>query len=470
MENDHRSIRHFRQKLAIILIIKYALSFATLWFFAWGIVSLILRAWVGTSRQFLLWGATGILFAIFAAVLKMRKDLPSNSSVRALLDHQNHCGGLLMAAGDLSLDDWQARIPVIKHPVVRWRNTRLWVLSVASIFFVIMTLVVPVHFASLNAGRSLDVSRETGELAEKIEILKEEEIINQDQAGALEQKLDQLSQKAEGEDPIKTWEALDHLSAAVDQTAEQAAEAISARQEKLAKAEALSEGLLTGQDQLDEQLLTEAMQTLAAMAKEAIEENQMLDSSLSPEVKQAIKSGALKGEQLKGLAGALARSKSALKQKLSRLSQAGMCDAGSLKEGTLGDGRNNAGLAQFLKEHAQRMSVDAAVENWLAGRGGVDRGRGDAAMTWTDGTSEKGARFKEKQLAPSAISGLKDSQLIGLSAADPEVVKSIAGHGALNNASKGGGSAHTQTILPRHKGAVKRYFERNEEKHGANEK
>ena len=459
MENAHRSIRHFRQRLAIILTIKYALSFVTFWFFAWGSASLILRAWFGTSRQFLLWGAIGIPAAIFVAVLKTRKSLPSHSSVRALLDYQNHCGGLLMAAGDLSLDDWRAQIPTIRPPVVRWRNTRSWILSAASIFFVIMTLFLPVRFAAVNTGRSLDVSRETGELAEKIKILKEEEIINQDQAGALEQKLDQLSQKAEGENPIKTWEALDHLSDAVGKTAKQAEEGISARQEKLAQAEALSEALLTGQDQLDGQLLTEAMQTLSEMAKKAIEQNQMLESSLSPEVKQAIKTGALKGEHLKGLANALARNKSALEQKLSRLNQAGMCDARSLKQGGPGKGRND-GLAQFLKEHAQRMSVEAAVENWLGGKGGVDRGRGDAAMTWTDGTSEKGARFKEKQLPPSAISGLKDSQLIGLSAAEPEVVKSTAGHGALNSASRGGGSAHTHTILPRHKGAVKRYFER----------
>jgi hypothetical protein len=469
MEKDLKSIRHFRRRLAIILTIKYTLSFATLWFFAWGSVSLILRAWAGTSRQFLAWGAVGILFAILASVIKTRKYLPSHSSVRALLDHQNQCGGLLMAAGNIELGDWQTRIPAIKLPVVRWRSTASLVLSAASILFLTLSLVVPVRFAALGADRSLDVNRETGELAEKIEILKDEEIIKQDQAAALEQKLDQLSQKAEGEDPLKTWEALDHLSDAVGKTAKEAAESISARQEKLTQAEALAEGLLAGHDQLDAQLLTEAMQTLSSMMKDAIEKNQMLNSSLSSEMKEAIKSGALKPEHLKDLAGALAKNKSALNQKLSKLSKAGMMDASSLKERAVGNRRSNAGLAQFLKEHAQRMSVEQVVEGWC-GRGGVDRGRGDAAMTWTDGTSEKGARFKEKQLAPSAINGLNDSQLLGLSAAAPDVVKSLTGHGALGHASKGGGSAHTQTILPRHKGAVKRYFDRNEEKHGTNEK
>jgi hypothetical protein len=34
----------------------------------------------------------------------------------------------------------------------------------------------------------------------------------------------------------------------------------------------------------------------------------------------------------------------------------------------------------------------------------------------------------------------------------------------LNSAASGGGSAYTQTILPRHRGAVKRYFDRPQTK------
>src|SRR5262249_45557171 len=112
---------------------------------------------------------------------------------------------------------------------------------------------------------------------------------------------------------------------------------------------------------------------------------------------------------------------------------------------------------------AQKMSVKEALGAWCdnLGKGGVDRGRADAAMTWTDGTSEKDAKFKEKVLPPSAVAGLNDSQLVGLSATAPTVdPNGVVAHGALNNTASGGGSAYTQTILPRHKGAVRRYFER----------
>ena len=82
-------------------------------------------------------------------------------------------------------------------------------------------------------------------------------------------------------------------------------------------------------------------------------------------------------------------------------------------------------------------------------------------MTWTEGSDESNAKFQEKALTPGSVAGLQDSQLVGLSASTPEVQKgSLAAHGALNNAAKGGGSAYTQTVLPKHKDAVKKYFDR----------
>jgi hypothetical protein len=314
----------------------------------------------------------------------------------------------------------------------------------------------------------MDVSREAENLSARIEALKEAQIIEEARAEALEQKLDQLSHEASGEDPAKTWEALDHLNDAVEKAAGDAAEAAESRQGRLARAEALAEGLTAGADQLDSKTMTEAMKTLGKMTQDAIKENESLAGDLSPGTLEAIKSGSLKAENLKDISKALSRSKSALDQKLSKLSQSnqlGKIDPKSLKGGAQAGRRDNSGLAKFLKENAEKMSVDEATLQWCEGKGGVDRGRGDAAMTWTDGSSEKGARFKEKVLPPSSVAGLNDSQLVGLSASAPEVAAGgVAAHGALNSAASGGGSAYTQTILPRHRGAVKRYFDRPQTK------
>ena len=458
-----QSIHRFIRNLALLLAFRQSLTYVTIWLFIWGAVALVLRAASATPRGRLLWGATGIAVAVIAAAFVSRRRLPSRDSVRAMLDNRNDCGGLLMAGADADLGTWQ--VPEVTLPRLRWRKARAFGMLAASFAFVLISLLTPVRFAATSAARPMDVSREVENLSAQIESLKEAQVIEEAKAEALEQMLDQLGQEASGEDPAKTWEALDHLNDAVEKAAKEAAETANARQERLAKAEALAEGLTAGADQLDSKTMTEAMRTLGEMAREAVKENESLAGDLSPETLEAIKSGSLKAEHLKDLSKALSQSKSALNQKLSKLSKSGMINSNALKGGAQANRRDNSGLARFLKENAEKMSVDEATLQWCAGRGGVDRGRGDAAMTWTDGSSEKDARFKEKVLPPSSVAGLKDSQLVGLSASAPTADTSgVAAHGALNSAASGGGSAYTQTILPRHRGAVKRYFDRPQSK------
>ena len=458
-----QSIRRFIRRLALLLAFKQSLTFITIWFFIWGAVALVLRAASATPRRQLLWGSIGIAVAVIAAAAISRKRLPSRDSVRAMLDNRNDCGGLLMAGADADLGVWL--IPEITLPRLRWRNARAFGLLAASLAFVLISLLAPVRFATTSAARPMDVSREVENLSARIEALKEAQIIEEAKAEALEQKLDQLGQEASGEDPARTWEALDHLNDAVEKAAKEAAETANARQERLARAEALAEGLMAGADQLDSKTMTEAMRTLSEMMRDATKENKTLAGDLSPETLEAIKSGSLKAEHLKDISKALGQGKSALNQKLSKLSQSGMINPNSLKGGAQANRRDNSGLARFLKENAEKISVEEATLQWCEGKGGVDRGRGDAAMTWTDGSSEKDAKFKEKVLPPSSVAGLNDSQLVGLSASAPTVDTSgVAAHGALNSAASGGGSAYTQTVLPKHRGAVKRYFDRPQSK------
>ena len=465
--SDHdRSIRRFIRRLALLLAIRQSLTFVTVWCFLWGVAALVLRAASATGRRQLLWGAVGIAVAAIAAAVVSRRRLPSRDSVRAMLDNRNDCGGLLMAGADADLGAW--RTPEIELPRLRWRKARAFGLLAASSAFVLISLLAPVRFAATGVSRPMDVGREVENLSAQIEALKEAQVIEEAKAEALEQKLDQLGQEASGEDPAKTWEALDHLNDAVEKAAKEAAEAASARRERLDRAEALAEGLMAGGDQLDSKTMTEAMRTLGEMTREAVKENESLAGDLSPETLEAIKSGSLKAEHLKDLSKALSQNKSALNQKLSKLSKSGQfgrINPNALKGGAQANRRDNSGLARFLKENAEKMSVDEATLQWCAGKGGVDRGRGDAAMTWTDGSSEKDARFKEKVLPPSSVAGLNDSQLVGLSASAPTADTSgVAAHGALNSAASGGGSAYTQTILPRHRGAVRRYFDRPQTK------
>lgn len=475
--HDH-AINTFLRKLAALLTLKTWLMIATVWCFAWGAVSLALRASMATPRKPLLFGAAGIVLAAIAAYLLARKQLPTPASVRSLLDRQNDYGGLLMAAGEQPLGNWETRLNAVNLPKLRWRSARAWSLLALSVAFAAICLLLPIKYVSVNASRSLDVGKEAETLAAQIETLKEEQILSEAKAEELKEKLDQLAADAEGEDPAKTWEALDHLANSVEKAAKDAAVSAAEKQEQLEKAEALAEGLMAGSDQLDAKTMTEAMQTLSTMMQGAMMENEALASQLSPETQEALKNGSLNSEQMKEVAKALGQSKEKLNQQLSKLNQSGMnrgnINPNSLKGGASANKRDNSGLSKFLKENSQKMSVADAVGQWCEGngdgkglgkggpgKGGVGRGRGDAEMTWSEGSDENNAKFKEKALPPGSVAGLQDSQMIGLSASAPEIQKgNLSAHGALNNSATGGGSAYTQTVLPKHKGAVKKYFDR----------
>lgn len=386
-----------------------------------------------------------------------------------------------MAAGEQPLGGWENRLNSVSLPRLKWRSSRAWGLMALSVTFAAICLFLPIKYVSVNAGRSMDVGKEAETIAAQIEMLKEEQIITEAKAEELKGKLDQLADEAAGEDPAKTWEALDHLANSVEKAAKDAAANAATKQEQLEKAEALAEGVMAGSDQMDAQLMTEAMQTLSTMMQGAMKDNEALAGQLSPETQEAIKNGSLNSDQLKEVANALGQSRQKLNQQLSKLSQTGMnrgnINPNSLKGGASASKRDNSGLSKFLKENAQKMSVADAVGQWCegngngkdcppgqncpGGKGGVSRGRGDAAMTWTEGSDESNAKFKEKALPPGAVAGLQDSQLVGLSASAPEIQKgNLAAHGALNGSAAGGGSAYTQTVLPKHKGAVKKYFDR----------
>ena len=94
------------------------------------------------------------------------------------------------------------------------------------------------------------------------------------------------------------------------------------------------------------------------------------------------------------------------------------------------------------------------------GRGGVSRGRGDAALTWTDPATQENTAFKTERLAPGGLPDLEQSQLQGVSFSAPETADAAApvASGALASDGVATGVAAPAAVLPRHREAVKQYF------------
>ncbi len=460
MNVENRAIRKFRIKMAVLLILRKVLFVATAWGLLWGTVVIVLRAAIGMPRLPLLAGGAALILAVGWAVAAALRQLPGRSAVRASLDKHSASGGLVMAAETADLGDWKNVLSPVRIPALRWRGTISWARFAGAVLFVCVSFLIPQRFVQISRAEPLDIREEANQLAAGIDVLKEEEIIELTQAQTLEQKLAEIQAEASGEDPVKTWEALDHLTDLLSQESKEAAEDALAATERLTEAETLAEALTNEGSDMEAGLMAESMMALSGMVEEAAKEDAALASKL-PELEGDLSS--LTPEQLKAISDALRLSKRDISDRLANLIDVNLIELDTLKACEKLGQCNSEGLAAFLAENSEKMSVSECVGLWCRNAlGGINRGPGHVPMAWSEGASADGAKFQAEILPLSNITSLEDSEVMGLSSAAPTVEKSGVAprSGGLDGATAGGGSSVTQTVLPRHKGAVKRYFER----------
>lgn len=466
MADNQRIVEQTRQRIALMLGLRTAVAVLSGWLIAWGTLVLILRASVGTSREVLLWGLCGIAVAAVAGIVVAVRRRPSSAVVRALLDQSWNAGGLLMAAAESDVSGWEVSRPARAIPRVQWEGHRQWLILGSCALFTAVCFLVPSRALSQLGPQRLQIAAEVEKLAEKVEILKEEKILAPERAKSLEEALEQLQREAAGNDPGKTWEAMDHLEQAIAKASEEAAQKSLESGRKAAQAEELASALEQARDHMEASSLAAAMSQLAEEIGKAAEEDELLSEELSKELQkelEELEKGALTKEQLKELAKKLGECKACNAARLGKLASGRMIDPSRLSEL---DGKfriDPEALAKLLCECKGAKEAKACLLCERPGRGGVTRGRGDAAMTWTDGTQRDGLDFKEKALSPAAVASLKDAMLQGISKADPtlETPASSKSGGALDVGNAGRGSARTQVILPEHKKVVQRYFDRD---------
>jgi hypothetical protein len=465
MTTQDRALFRFRLRLGALLFLKYALAALTVWAFLWGTAVLALRGAAGVGRLPLLWGLAGVPLALAPAILLARRRLPARAAVRALLDRHGRCGGLLMAGDEVALGGWREAVPEVIAPPLRWRGGRSWALLGVAAGFVLLGFLLPQGFADLGSGRRLEVGREVDQLARQIEVLKKEKVLDPARAEALQIKLERVREEAEGRDPVKTLEALDHLQEMTQKAAREASEAAARKNEELARAETMAETLKKKKRAgSGDKELTEAMKELTALTRKAASEADLLMKGLDAETLAALREGSLSAEQLERLTRALGESKGDLMKRLMKLHKAKLLDREALEKCEQAGKCDCEELAAYLKECGCKGSLCDMVANCdRPGKGGVSRdGPGSTPLTWKEESSADGVKFKEEALPPSDLAAMKEAKLTGLSPGAPQVGRGGAptSSGALDDSAADGGSASTQVVLPRHRAAVGRYFER----------
>ena len=455
-------IAHLRFRLGALLLLRECLRLFFAWIMVWAAAVVALRALFQVDQFLMLWGLVGLLVAAAAGAILARRKIPTATALRALLDRHGSLGGLLMAAGDTDIGRWQQRIALVPIPTLRWRSGRQWMLFLISTGFLVAALFGADRY--LPAGdTALEVGGEVQKLSDKLQVLKQEQIVPPERAQVMEKDLDRLHKDALGKDPAKTMETLDHLEQSFSKAAADAAESAIKQTEKVSRGQELADALEAARSKMDPRQFGEAMKELARLAGEAAAESKALSDSLSDELKDALQQGKLTDEQLRELSKALGQCKALDREMLAKLVRAKLVDVAALERcDKAGDCDEGALIAALGDCHSDQQLAEALNGDGLPGRGGVNRGRGDAAMIWQDEVQKKDAAFKEKVLPPGAAASLKQSRLAGISTGDPTAKQAGGGSasGALGAARAGGGEARTQLILPEHEKTVQRYFSR----------
>jgi hypothetical protein len=332
--------------------------------------------------------------------------------------------------------------------------------------YVALSLLLPVDRSILANNLQLDVSREADRLAESVRILKEEKFLDPQRADALQEKIEQVKAAAKGNDPAKTLEALDTLNALVQQSARLAAEQSARQAGQLDKVDTAAMAVQKAADGLDEKTLKDLLSDLAELAQKAADENEAFREALDGETVEALSKGTLSLEQLGKLSSSSRMSKESLQRAAERLKNAKLIDSEKLKE--FKGKCDSDSLAEYLKKSGCKGCLNQAMEGPSDGfgRGGVDEGGGPTPLHFGDGSDENGFKFREEVLPPGQLSSLKESQTTGVSKTAPRTDPKTgpAGSGALEGATAGGGSSTAGQVLPQHKAAVDRYFDRSPKK------
>ncbi len=470
MQKLEHAVRRVKRSIATAFFLRIFVIGAAALCFLWGGVVLVLRIAFGvTSVVPSCAGGIGLLVVWVIARSIAHRSTPTTEQICAKLDAINEDGGMLMASAEGDLPSWTDDITLKTIPTAHWNDRRAILALVAGCLFVAVATLAPLAEIEPPLNTTLDIDGLVEELQAQVELLKDEEVLEEDRAEAIVEKLEQIAEEAALHDPMKTWEALDHIADSVDTLASEAAEDLLSSIEDTTTLEALADALQEAFPGIEnEAQLTQAMQELAQLmlSKELLDQ---LEGALSPELAQALQTQTLSPEQLKELSECLKKCNGQKLETMCKLCDASLVDFEMLNrcKGVASDAE--ASLRAFLDEEGEGAeALSIAAQCGLPGQGGISRGRGDAPLTWTDGTDESGVGFVEETLPAGALGGIEKSKLIGITRGAPETSETAVATpgGALEETAAGGGAAHKQRVLPQHKQAVMRYFHRGDSANG----
>ena len=435
-----------------LLAIGTAGTFILLWT-RWQAAHLMAWAWIAI--------AVALLLSAGVAWLQARRHFESLAAARVLLEERLGLHARLSSAA-AGVGEWpERRIDLdLRWPVqIRWQRPLLAILLVA--MMLTAATVVPIADAGAVERRTIESPTDVVVVTNWLDQLRREKAIDQTSANELTERIESILER-----PADTWYEHATLEAA-GTLREQTAVDLAQMAQNLASAARAAENLAGAERSSADAAVEEAASTLAAAA------GKLSAGGIRPAADTARRLGSaapdaladLTPDELESLAEALRSNRAALEAALARakdfdLSTLGP-DADHLLDANCDDCTPCGECRECKDGKPCRKGRCVTCAGRRAGRGGINRGPGEAPMK--AGREEDLATRRVEQIhSPTDIARAAAGELLevvdGDHAVDEGAYQGPQAGGTAQGNGDGGGPTRIDNLLPREQDAVRRFF------------
>jgi hypothetical protein len=436
-------LRRFARRLAIGVFLDVWPAWALASLLLAGVTALVCRLFVPSAAPFLSWLWLAPVVATIPALVIVWRRAYRPAEIVALADSLAGGDGLLLTLLERHDPAWESsRLlePVSRLAVPRLRPWRRLALLAPAIAFLSIALLLPQRSSAASAAMLADDI--AADLAATMQALKQEALITPEEEARLEEEIERIRKSAQERVDASAWEAADAVREKMAADLSKKRDAVKWAQESLARYAAAA-AQAGGPNASDARTSANAQVAELSAALESLAASGLL-ANAPADVQQMLEGGRFPAdaESLRRLAAALGEFLAERGEKFGDLA-------------ALGQEFGRFDPSEFPLEAAATVDGDGDP-----GNGGLNRGRGDAPLTWGE-ESLPADRFKSQPLPPGNARRPDDwTPVVVLPGAPQEAPELSASSGARSYAAAAGQAAWRRTLAPRHQSAVKKYFDK----------
>ena len=430
-----------KRRLALGLFFEIWPRWATASLLVVGTLALLSRIFFASAAFMLPWLWIAPLLATVPALILSFRRAYRPAEIAALADSLDGGHGKLLTIFETGTGHpfalSQFRMPRLRP----WR--KIWPVFAAALFF-LTTILMPQRVPAAD-GRTALANDIVADLKSAVEELQSQDLLTTEEQKNLEEEIERVRKDAFDRMDSSSWEAADTLREKMAAGLSQKEDALHWAEDSLARYAAAAQAGVPPTAAQSEEL---------ANAIEKLAQTGMLNDA--PSDLQKLLGG---GEATAGGKVSLPTDPAALRRLAASLAQ------------HLGNRSARFGNIRRLPRQAGRFDPSEFGEfnyeegpeaNGRPGSGGINRGRGDAELTWGD-ESLPFDRFKSASLPPGSVRSPDDWSPVAVLPGAPKESPELSGASTgLQFSGTAGQAAWRRTLAPRHYSAVKRYFENSE--------